>query len=52
MVDELASSFREGNAADGLVRAVERIGSELAKKFPPRPDDVNELSDEVLTDRR
>jgi putative membrane protein len=50
LVGELSSSIAKGQAADGLVRVIEKIGAELANKFPPRPDDVNELGNELVTD--
>lgn len=46
-VDDLVSAIRAGRPAQGLLAAVERIGSILAESFPPREDDVNELSDTV-----
>jgi putative membrane protein len=52
MVDELVGAIQGGRAAEGLATIIERIGRELAAKFPPRPDDTNELPDEVVTDGR
>jgi putative membrane protein len=52
MVDELVGAIQGGRAAEGLATIVERIGRELAAKFPPRADDTNELPDEVVTDGR
>jgi putative membrane protein len=52
MVDELVGAIKGGRAAEGLATIIGRIGQELAAKFPPRPDDTNELPDEVVTDRR
>ena len=40
--------FREGKFTDGLVHAIDRAGGLLAKHFPRRPDDNNELSDNVI----
>ncbi|MCE2391451.1 MAG: TPM domain-containing protein [Proteobacteria bacterium] len=47
-VRDLADAIREGRAAQGVIEIVERIGAQLAEAFPPRPDDVNELSDSVV----
>jgi len=50
--DEVAAAmtgyFREGKFTDGLVHAIERAGTLLAKHFPRRPDDKNELPDNVV----
>ena len=43
----LASHFHEGRNAEGLIAAVEAVGAELARHFPPVPGDKNELSDQV-----
>jgi uncharacterized membrane protein len=44
---EMASSFKKSAFADGLIHAVEGIGSILKAYVPARPDDTNELSDDV-----
>jgi uncharacterized membrane protein len=46
----MTDSFKNGAFGEGIVGAVESIGARLAKKFPHRADDVNELSDEISTD--
>jgi len=46
--DEMAAHFGKGDFAGGLIHAVEAVGAVLAEHFPPRPDDVNELPDEVI----
>jgi uncharacterized membrane protein len=43
----LASHLREGRNAEGLIAAVEAVGAELAKHFPPTGPRKNELSDQV-----
>ncbi len=47
-VQAIVSALHEGRAADGLCAAVQSIGHRLADCFPPRPDDVNELPNEVI----
>jgi uncharacterized membrane protein len=42
--------FRQGNFAEGVCQALERIGEKLAAFFPPRHDDDNELPDAVSYD--
>jgi len=46
-VDSLVAAIGRGETGQGLVAAIERIGGILADAFPPRPDDANELPDEV-----
>jgi putative membrane protein len=46
---ELSAGLRENKAYDALCRIIGKLGGELAVHFPKKADDVNELSDEVLT---
>lgn len=46
-VDDLVAAIRAGRPSEGLLAAVQHIGSILAESFPPRPDDENELPDAV-----
>jgi putative membrane protein len=46
-VNSLLTAIKRGETRQGLVAAVERIGGILAEVFPARPDDENELSNEV-----
>ena len=43
----LADHCRAGRPADGIVAVVDELGSLLARHFPRRPDDRNELDDDV-----
>ncbi len=44
---EVAAAAREQNLCEGILLGLERIGAILAERFPIRPDDVNELPNEV-----
>lgn len=44
----MSSQFKEGRFAQGICDAVEAVGNELRKHFPRKPDDRNELPNEVV----
>jgi putative membrane protein len=44
----LLVELRAGRPADGIVAAVEQIGSVLAEHFPRTADDVNEIPDKLI----
>lgn len=46
--DGMAARFGGGDFAGGLVHGVEEAGRALAARFPWRPDDTNELPNEVV----
>ena len=43
----MAGHFREGRYREGLVEGIQVLGGQLARHFPCRKDDVDELPDEV-----
>jgi uncharacterized membrane protein len=45
--DLMVSRLRQGAASDALIEAVRDLGHSLARHFPRRPGDTNELSDSV-----
>ena len=47
-VTDLVEALRAGEAAQGLVRTVERVGAVLAEHAPPRFDDRDELPSRVI----
>jgi uncharacterized membrane protein len=47
---EMSGHFKGLDFTKGIVHAVKKAGELLARHFPCRPDDVNELSDEVMGD--
>jgi uncharacterized membrane protein len=49
--DRMVAGLRDGTARDAVVQAVGDVGAVLAREFPRRPDDVDELSDDVSLGR-
>lgn len=49
LADQLAAGIRSGHAAQALCQVIAGCGSELARHFPRRSDDRNELPDDILT---
>ena len=47
-MDRLVAEIRAGRLADGLIAAIETTGAVLAKHFPPRADDRNELPNDLV----
>jgi putative membrane protein len=47
LVTEIVTGIRRGKACEALIAAIGRMGEKLGEHFPPRPDDTNELSNEV-----
>lgn len=45
---EMEQCFRQGKFTEGIVAAVHLAGERLAEHFPRRPDDRNELPDQVV----
>ena len=45
--DQLAADFAAGNYSAGLSAAIAAVGESLGRHFPRRPDDVNELPNDV-----
>jgi uncharacterized membrane protein len=43
----LANKFREGDFTGGLADGIMHAGTQLKNHFPHRPDDINELPDEI-----
>ncbi len=44
----LITDVREGRPGDGIVAAIERIGTVLAEHFPRSADDINEIPDKLI----
>lgn len=45
----VSQGIKEGRACDALCKAITEAGELLARHFPVKPDDRNELSDDVIT---
>jgi len=45
--DSMIARLREGRALEALLSGIAEVGRVLARHFPRRPDDRNELSDQV-----
>lgn len=52
MRDAIQDDFQKGDFAKGLMEAIQVCGTELARYFPRKTDDRNELSDELSADTR
>jgi putative membrane protein len=48
VAQDVVKGFRSGDPATGLVDAVQHCGDILAERFPPRPDDRNELPNQLV----
>ena len=44
----MIEQFKQKAYTQGIVDAIERISDILSRHFPIQPDDVNELSNEVI----
>jgi len=45
--DKMEAKFREKKFCEGILNAVDEVGTILSEHFPRKNDDTNELSDEV-----
>ncbi|HCA43111.1 MAG TPA: hypothetical protein DEP28_07645, partial [Bacteroidetes bacterium] len=48
LINESVSYFRNEKYKEGLIFIIREIGKILISEFPPREDDKNELSDDVI----
>jgi putative membrane protein len=47
--DIIIRGIKEGRMREGICEAIENCAKALAEHFPPRPDDINELPDQVIS---
>jgi putative membrane protein len=50
LVATLLIQISEGKIVDGLVHAISECGKSLEKSFPIQSDDLNEITDDLITD--
>ena len=50
LATEMRGHFRQSDFTQGLVHGVKKAGDLLAKHFPRKPDDKNELPDSIIRD--
>ncbi|MDH3708558.1 MAG: TPM domain-containing protein [Cyclobacteriaceae bacterium] len=43
----LSHHFQASQFTDGIVKAIHKVGTVLKQHFPYRPDDINELPDDI-----
>lgn len=48
IAERMAGLFKKGNFCEGLCVAVKEVGEHLKTHFPIKPDDVDELPDDVI----
>jgi uncharacterized membrane protein len=51
LVDAVRDHLRQQRSREGLLHAIAEVGEALGQHFPRRPDDVNELPDDVSLGR-
>jgi uncharacterized membrane protein len=51
LVDAVRDHLRQRRSREGLLHAIAEVGEALGQHFPRRPDDVNELPDDVSLGR-
>jgi uncharacterized membrane protein len=49
-VQRMKVAFARGAFGEGIAGAVQSVGQRMAKKFPRKVDDVNEIDNEITTD--
>ncbi|MBI3182096.1 MAG: TPM domain-containing protein [Myxococcales bacterium] len=47
VVEAVSARFKEGDFTGGLLEGIDRVGRKLAKHFPPKAKDIDELPQKV-----
>lgn len=50
LAGKLVTNFKEGRFVEPLCYVVKEVGAALADEFPRRPDDINEIPDDLSLD--
>ncbi|HEV2211387.1 MAG TPA: TPM domain-containing protein [Verrucomicrobiae bacterium] len=50
LANEMTGHFKNSHFTEGLLHAITKAGELLAQHFPRRPDDTNELPDDIERD--
>jgi uncharacterized membrane protein len=48
IVDTVISGIKDGSPEKGICESVMKVGKILSRHFPIRPDDINEIPDEII----
>ena len=48
--DEMQKMFLTGEFSKGIIHGVQRVGNILSEHFPVKPDDMDEISNEIIID--
>lgn len=51
IVQKMSNSFKQGDFCKGLCDAVKEVGEHLKTHFPIKPDDTDELPDDVIVEK-
>lgn len=49
IIDDLVRDARSGRLAEAIIAAIDACATTLAPAFPPRPNQINEIADQVTT---
>ncbi len=47
IAESIAEYFKKGKYLDGIIKGIEQIGELLSQHFPIKPDDINELPNDI-----
>ena len=48
--DEMQKMFLTGEFSKGIIHGVQKVGNILSEHFPVKPDDMDEISNEIIID--